>query len=68
MINEGEQCSFRDFINARRVREACLRLDANPNTPLLELAMDCGFNSKSSFNRAFRKFTDRTPSDYAKSI
>jgi AraC-like DNA-binding protein len=50
------------------VREACLRLDANPNTPLLELAMDCGFNSKSSFNRAFRKFTGRPPSDYAKSI
>ncbi len=67
VINEGEQCSFRDFINTRRVREACLRLDANPNTPLLELAMDCGFNSKSSFNRAFRKFTGRTPSDYAKS-
>lgn len=67
VINEGEQCSFRDFVNARRVREACRRLDADPSTPLLELAMDCGFNSKSSFNRAFRKFTGKTPSAYAKS-
>lgn len=65
VINEGEGCGFRDFVNAHRVREACRRLDADPDTPLLALAMDCGFNSKSSFNRAFRKFTDKTPSAYA---
>ena len=31
---------------------------------LLELAMDVGFNSKSSFNRAFRKFAGTTPSKF----
>jgi AraC-like DNA-binding protein len=67
VINDGEGCSFRDYVNARRVREACRRLDSDPGTPLLTLAMDCGFNSKSSFNRAFRKFTGKTPSAYAKS-
>ena len=66
VINEREHCSFRDFINARRVTEACRRLDENSHDKLLGLAMDCGFNSKSSFNRAFRKFTGKSPSEYTK--
>ncbi len=64
VINEFEQCNFHDFINARRVTEACRRLEQARDINLLELAMDVGFNSKSSFNRAFRKFTGTTPSDY----
>lgn len=67
VINECERRSFRDAINARRVCEACRRLDQDSNTNLLDLAMDCGFNSKSSFNRAFRKFTGKTPSEYIES-
>ena len=67
VINECEQRSFRDFINTRRVAEACRRLDADSTINLLELAMDCGFNSKSSFNRAFRKFTGKTPTGYLES-
>ena len=64
VINEFDQCNFHDFINARRVAEACRRLQESRETNLLELAMDVGFNSKSSFNRAFRKFTGTTPTDY----
>lgn len=64
VINEFDQCNFHDFINARRVAEACRRLQGSRETNLLELAMDVGFNSKSSFNRAFRKFTGVTPSEY----
>jgi AraC-like DNA-binding protein len=64
VINEFDQCNFHDFINARRVAEACRRLRESRGTNLLELAMDVGFNSKSSFNRAFRKFAGATPSEY----
>lgn len=64
VINEFDQCNFHDFINARRVAEACRRLQDSQETNLLELAMDVGFNSKSSFNRAFRKFAGVTPSEY----
>jgi AraC-like DNA-binding protein len=64
VINEFDQCNFHDFINARRVAEACRRLQESRETNLLELAMDVGFNSKSSFNRAFRKFAGATPSEY----
>jgi AraC-like DNA-binding protein len=64
VINEFGDGNFREFINARRVGEACRRLRDAPGTNLLELAMDVGFNSKSSFNRAFRKFAGVTPSEY----
>jgi AraC-like DNA-binding protein len=64
VINEFDECKFNDFINKRRVAEACRRLQNSRDTNLLELAMDVGFNSKSSFNRAFRKFAGATPSEY----
>ena len=35
---------------------------------LLELAMEVGFNSKSSFNRAFLKHKAKTPTQYSKSV
>lgn len=63
-INEVEQGNFRDFLNRRRVDEACRRLKNQPDAKLLALALDVGFNSKSSFNRAFRKFTGSTPSEF----
>jgi AraC-like DNA-binding protein len=64
VINEFDECNFRDFINARRVAEACRRLQESPDANLLELAMAVGFNSKSSFNRAFVKFAGMPPSGY----
>ena len=64
VINEFDQCNFHDFINSRRVAEACQRLQQSREINLLELAMDVGFNSKSSFNRAFRRFAGVTPSEY----
>ena len=58
--------SFFDFINRNRIEEIKLRLlDSNSDSfSLLGIAMDCGFNSKSSFNTAFKKFTGQTPSEY----
>uniref|UniRef100_UPI003217C47A helix-turn-helix domain-containing protein n=1 Tax=uncultured Draconibacterium sp. TaxID=1573823 RepID=UPI003217C47A len=60
--------SFFDFINRNRIEEIKLRLEdpASDSYSLLGIAMDCGFNSKSSFNTAFKKFTGLTPSEYRK--
>jgi AraC-like DNA-binding protein len=63
-INEFEQQNFRDFLNSRRIDEACRRLRVQPDTNLLALALDVGFNSKSSFNRAFRKFAGTSASEF----
>lgn len=58
---------FRTFLNARRVAEACRRLD-DPAThrgeKLIAIAFDSGFASLASFNRTFLAITGRTPSAY----
>lgn len=69
VINEKYGCNFFDFINGYRVNEVKNRLN-NPafsNLSLLGIAFDCGFNSKSAFNRIFKKMTGVTPSEYKKS-
>lgn len=66
IINEREGKNFYDFINTYRI-EAFKNLIADPKNQrltLLALAYDCGFNSKSSFNRHFKKATGQTPSEY----
>ena len=65
-INEGFQKNFRDFINQYRVQEFIKRADeeAIRKHTFLALAMEVGFNSKSSFNRSFRKITGKSPREY----
>ncbi len=55
--------SFSDMLNARRIKEAEIRL-RNDNTPVTEIAMNVGFSSITTFNRAFRKFKDCTPTQF----
>ncbi len=68
VINSVAQKNFYDFINSRRVAEFIhqVRQPENQNFTLLSIAYECGFNSKSSFNRNFRKITGLSPSEYLK--
>ena len=70
IINDKEGKNFYNFVNAFRVEEfkRIAVLPENKRFTLLSLAYDCGFNSKSSFNRYFKKHTCQTPSEYFKSI
>ena len=56
---------FSEFVNAYRVEEiqSLLKNPENSNFTLLSLAMDAGFNSKSSFNRAVKKHLGIAPSE-----
>jgi len=68
VINRAEQKNFFDYINTLRVAEFKERA-AKPESQkytLLSLALECGFNSKTSFNRNFKKITGKSPSDYLK--
>lgn len=66
VINEQFNLNFFDFVNRYRVEEFKQRI-VNPNYEnysLLGIAFECGFNSKSAFNRIFKKATSLTPSQY----
>lgn len=70
VINEKEGKSFFDYINHLRVEEF-KRLAAIPEKrqyTIMSLAYDCGFNSKSSFNKNFKKATGQSPSEYISSL
>ena len=70
LINEGFQKSFYDLINEMRVSEVQAKME-DPDyahLSLLGIGLESGFNSKSSFNLLFKKFTGQTPSQYKKSI
>lgn len=68
IINVGGGMSFYDFINKLRVEEMKARLDmpGGERLNILEAAFDSGFNSKSTFQEAFKKWNGMTPSAYRK--
>ncbi len=64
-LNEGLGQSFNECINRMRVSEVERRLrDRSDDVELLTIALDSGFRSKASFNRAFKAYTQQTPSEY----
>ncbi|RFS16153.1 helix-turn-helix domain-containing protein [Emticicia sp. C21] len=66
VINSFEQKHFYDYINELRIEEfkkIALIPDSQKYT-LLSLAFDCGFNSKTTFNRTFKKSTGISPKEY----
>jgi AraC-like DNA-binding protein len=61
-FNEGLGLSFSELINRQRVEAAKRRLTEDGE--ILAIALDVGFASKASFNRAFKTFAGCTPSEY----
>lgn len=66
LINAELGKSFFDLINSYRIEEAkkILRESSDPKLTVLEVMYQVGFNSKSSFNTAFKKYTGNTPTAY----
>jgi len=66
ILNESLHQNFYDFINSYRIEEAKKMLlgASGENLTILEVLLDAGFNSKSAFNRAFKKWTGLTPSEF----
>lgn len=66
LLNEYIGKNFYDYINNFRVEEVKKRL-RNPSyqkQTLSSIGGDCGFNSKSAFNRIFKNLTGKTPSEF----
>ena len=70
VINTFEQKNFYDYINSKRVELflTLVSISENKKYTILSLAFECGFNSKSSFNKYFKKVMSLTPSEYLNSL
>lgn len=68
LINHTLEQHFYDFVNTYRVESAMdiLKDGSKSKLTILEILYDVGFNSKSSFNTAFKKHTGYTPTAYRK--
>lgn len=68
LINHKMGKHFFDFINEYRIEKAMeiLRNPTQKSLTVLEILYEVGFNSKSSFNTAFKKHTGTTPTAYRK--
>ena len=67
-INQGFKMNFNDFINTYRIEaiKQAFEKGEHKKTTLLGIAFDSGFNSKATFNRAFKKNTGFSPKEYLK--
>lgn len=70
LLNNEYKASFYDFINQYRIKEFLSRVHANDHArqTILSIALDVGFNSKSTFNKMFKVQMDVTPSQYIKNL
>ncbi|RAJ04824.1 AraC-like DNA-binding protein [Arenibacter echinorum] len=70
MLNQYLNTTFYDLINKYRVEavKEKINLDNYKNYNLFGIACECGFKSRTSFNRIFKKETGFSPSDFKKSI
>ncbi|MDH5718254.1 MAG: helix-turn-helix domain-containing protein [Spirochaetia bacterium] len=65
-INEHLNQTFAEFINTKRIEEAIRILREKPESNILNVCYDTGFNSPSVFYKAFKKETGMVPKDWLK--
>lgn len=70
LLNNIHKCTFYDYINTYRVKAFVEKIHngEHHHHTLLALSMDSGFNSKSTFNKAFKAVINDTPSNYIKKL
>lgn len=64
LLNNNLGKNFTSFVNEFRIKEACEIITSNDKLTLESIGYDVGFNSKSTFFVAFKKYTGTTPSNY----
>ena len=70
MLNELDGKNFYDYVNSLRIEEfkRLIAIPDNRKYTLQALSQQCGFNSKSSFNRYFKKVTGQSPSEFMEAV
>jgi AraC-like DNA-binding protein len=69
ILNEKMGLGFSDLVNQHRVEEAKRKLKCHTlqNIKIENIGYECGFNSKATFYRVFKKFCNQSPSEFQKS-
>lgn len=68
LLNNVLKKSFYDYVNELRIEEVKRKIEdpAFAHIKIAEIGFECGFNSKATFNRVFKKYTGQSPSAYKK--
>ncbi|WP_375560005.1 helix-turn-helix domain-containing protein [Bernardetia sp. OM2101] len=68
LLNTVYQKTFYDFVNEFRLKEFLSKIESQEykQKTILALALEAGFNSKSTFNKVFKSTMQTTPSLYIK--
>lgn len=64
VLNERLKTNFYDYINGLRIDYAKKLLIDSPDKPVMDIAYASGYNSKSTFYKAFKRHLNSTPVDY----
>lgn len=70
VLNNKLRKSFYDFVNEQRIEEVKRKIDdpAYCHFKMVEIGYECGFNSKATFNRVFKRFTGKSPTEYKEAV
>lgn len=68
VLNDKFGHTFSDYVNMHRIEEVKRKLTAQPHIKIESIGYECGFNSKATFNRVFKKYCRQTPSAYQKGV
>ncbi len=70
VINEMEGKNFYNYVNSLRINEfiKLASLPENKKYTMISLAYDCGFSTKSTFNKHFKLVTGKTPTEFFKAL
>jgi len=64
VLNRYAGKNFYEFVNEYRVAHAKRRLVEDKSAKVLDIAIEAGFSSKTTFNVIFKQFTGQTPTQY----
>ena len=68
LLNNNLKVGFKNLINHYRIEEAKRMIEAHPERPIMNIAYQVGFNSKSVFYKAFSRHGGMTPTQFKESL
>ncbi|MEO1041135.1 MAG: helix-turn-helix domain-containing protein [Pseudomonadota bacterium] len=68
VLNQHAGKNFYEFINGYRIDFVRRRFEEDQTSKVLDIAMEAGFASKSTFNAIFKQYTGKTPTQYRQSL